>query len=108
MPATALAGEERAALHGLPAVLRKVRDREVAERLREAREQRRERHLVAADGIHFCHRVHFNGLVMAHHGSCAWTRVVAGMRCRSSGGIASRRSAPDITDEKTGAATSPP
>ena len=48
------------------------------------------------------------GYACAAHGAFACTSLVAGTFCRSSGGTSMRRSAPDMTLEKTGAATVPP
>ena len=104
----ALAGQERRARRHRPAVQRQVRDHDVAWRSRDPAKQIGERRTVSRSARVLRKGAHAGVLTAAHHGSCACTSVVAGMRCRSSGGSASSRSAPDITFENTGAATSPP
>ena len=106
--ASALAGEKRAAADDPAAVLRNIGHHDVAQRPRAVLEQTRESQTVVAHYRLGRHGGSLRSLDCAHHGSCACTSVVAGTRCRSSGGTASSRSAPDITAEKTGAATSPP
>ncbi len=104
----ALAGEECSPRRDVPAVERQAGQLDIAQRQREPVEQRGQRHAVLAHARVVDHGAHALVLATGHHGSCACTSVVAGMRCRSSGGTASSRSAPDITAENTGAATSPP
>ncbi len=102
--AATTAGQEGLARSHATAVERQSRDLHLWRRDAEPREQfveaaaRKRIRVVAHDAE--CSRV--------HHGSPACTRVVAGMLCRSSGGTASSRSAPDSTFANTGAATSPP
>ncbi len=83
--------KEEAAGAYLAAVESEIRDARIVRRYRrDAVEQPHERYACAA------------------HGAFACTSLVAGTFCRSSGGTSMRRSAPDMTLEKTGAATVPP